>query len=435
LWVHRPFLLLWTGQSISQLGSQVTLVALPLTAILVLSVSPFQVGLLTAAGFGPAALVGPLAGAYVDRVRRRPLQIGCQLILGATTFSVPLAAWFGLLRLEHLFALQAINGALNIASTAAGQAYLPSVVERSHLSEANGKLASSGAFTRVVGPGFGGVLVQLATAPVAMVVDAISFVISAVCLLLIDAPEPAARSTGKRSIASDIHEGLYLVLGHRLIRPLMLAVAGYNFFAAIFVAVYTLFMVRELGLAPASIGAIVACGGVGGVVGGLLAEPVARRFGIGRAIVGGMILLATMHLAAPAAFGPPLVSVPVLATGGMLAQLALAVSAVNRTSMIQQIVPAHAQGRVSATQQVIVLASVPIGAALGGVMGATLGLRGTVVIAALGSIVATGALVRSPLWTTSSVALMEEVAEVPSRPGREPPTRLPSTVWQLSTTQ
>ena len=171
------------------------------------------------------------------------------------------------------------------------------------------------------------------------------------------------------------------------------------------------------------------------MVGGLLAEPVARRLGIGRAIVVGMILLATMHLAAPAAFGPPLVTVPVLAIGGLLAQLALAVAAVNRTSMIQQIVPAHAQGRVSATQQVIVLALVPVGAALGGLMGEALGLRGTVAIAALGTIVATSALVRSPLWTTSSLTPMEEVAETPPRRGHEPPTRLPSTVWQLSTTR
>ncbi len=428
LWAQRPFALLWTGQTVSQLGSQVTLVALPLTAILVLDATPLQVGLLTATGFAPAAIFGLLAGVSVDRVRRRSMQIVCQLALATTTLSVPVAAWLGLLRLDQLFAIEAINGALTVLSVAAGQAYLPTLVGGSQLTEANAKLATSTAAARVVGPGFAGLLIQLTSAPIAIVVDAVSFLVSAVCLMFIGVREPAPQRSVRRSIAGEIKEGLYLVLGHRLIRPLMLSGGSYNFFAAIFVAVYTLFIVRELGFAPATVGAVIACGGVGGVLGGIAAAPAATRFGVGRAIVGSMILLAVAHLAAPLASGPQAVTVPLLAGASLFAQFGVGVLVVNRTTLIQQLVPAHALGRVAATQQVIGLAAVPIGAVLGGLMGEVLGLRATVGIAAVGTIAATVALVRSPLWTTSRVDAPEDQPRSGDDQMGEPPAGASATV-------
>jgi MFS family permease len=431
LWAQRPFALLWTGQTVSRLGSQVTLVALPLTAILVLDATPLQVGLLTAIGFVPAAIFGLLAGVWVDRVRRRSMQIVCQLALAATTISVPVAAWLGLLRLEQLFVVEALNGALTVLSVAAGQAYLPTLVGGSQLTEANAKLATSTAAAGVVGPGFAGVLIQLTSAPIAIVVDAVSFLISAVCLLRIRVREPAPKTMVRRGIASEIQEGVYLVLGHRLIRPLMLSGGAYNFFAAIFVAVSTLFMVRDLGFGPATLGAVIACGGVGGVLGSMAAASAANRFGVGRAIVGSMILLAVAHLAAPAASGPQQVTAPLLAAAALCAQFGVGVLVVNRTTLIQQLVPAYAQGRVAATQQVIGLGAVPIGAALGGVLGEVLGLRATVGIAAIGTIGATLALLRSPLWTTLRVDELEERQQSgEDRPG-EPPTGASATLWYV----
>jgi len=424
LWTDRSFALLWTGQTVSQLGSQVTLVALPLTAIVLLNANPVQVGLLTAAGFAPAALVGLFAGALVDRARRRELQIGCALVLTLTTASVPVANWLGLLRLEHLFALQVANGALAVFSSAAAQAYVPGLVRQDQLTDANAKLTTGNSLTRIVGPGFAGALVQLASGPMAMIVDALSFAFSAVCLLLIDKPEPRSSRGRRQSLFADIKEGLYLVLKHRLIRPLFISNGAYNFFAAIFVAVSTLFMVRELGLGAPSIGAVVACGGVGGVLGGLLATRLAERFGQGRPIVLGMVVLSAMHLVAPATFGPPLVSVPVLAAVGLLAQLSVAVMSINRTSLIQQLIPAHALGRVAATQQVVVLAAVPVGATLGGLIAEAIGLRATLAIAAVGTVVATVPLLRSALWTLDASAAEAQV-EHPAAPAErsdEPPT-------------
>ena len=277
LWAQRPFALLWTGQTVSQLGSQVTLVALPLTAILVLDATPVQVGLLTATGFAPAAMFGLLAGVWVDRVQRRTMQIGCQLALAATTVSVPVAASLGVLRLDQLFAIEAINGVLTVLSTAAGQAYLPTLVGGAWLAEANAKLAASSAAGRVVGPAFAGLLIQLFSAPIAIVVDAVSFLVSAVCLTFIGVSEPPPKTFVRRGITGEIQEGLALVWRHRLIRPIVLSSGGYNFFAAIFVAVSTLFMVRELGFEPATLGVVIACGGVGGVLGSIGATTAARR--------------------------------------------------------------------------------------------------------------------------------------------------------------
>jgi len=428
IWSQRAFALLWTGETVSQLGSQVTLVALPLTAILALDATPVQLGLLMAAGYAPAAVLGLFVGVWVDRVRRRRLLIACQLVLTATTLSVPVASWLGLLRIEHLFALQAINGALTVVVNSASQAYLPAIVSREQLTEANAKLSTSTATTRIVGPGFAGVLIQLATAPTAILVDAVSFAFAALCLSLVNVAEPTPSASVRRPFGAELHEGLDLVLGHRLIRPLVLSGAMYNFFAAIFTAIYSLFMVRELGLPAASIGAIVACGGVGGVLGSLAAEPVARRFRIGRAIVGGMLLLAVMHLVAPVAFGSALVTVPLLAGAGLFAQLGVAVMAVNRRSLIQQIVPAQAQGRVAATQQVVTLVSVPFGAALGGWIADGIGLRATVALAACGTIAATAVLLRSALWTTAAVEPIEPLADrdgTTSEPHPSPPDEPP----------
>ena len=432
LWGQRSFALIWTGQTVSQLGSQVTLVALPLTAILVLDATPLQVGLLTATGFASAALFGLFAGVWVDRVRRRQLLIASQCVLALTTGSIPVAGWLGLLRLEHLFVLDAINGALTVLSTAAAQAYLPTLVGTKHLTDANAKLATSGSVTRVAGPGLAGGLVQVLGAPVAILADALSFLVSAACLVLIRAPEPPTTSAGKRGILGEIQEGLYLVLGHRLIRPLVLSSGAYNLFAAMFVAVYTLFMVRDLGLDPAAVGGIIAVGGLGGVLGGLAAGPVARRFGAGRAIVGGALLLALMHTAAPVAGGPAIVTVPLLAGAGLLAQLGLGVYAVNRTSLVQQLVPAHVLGRVSASQQVIGLAAVPVGAAMGGLIGEGPGPRTALAIAALGTVGAAVALLRSPLWTASPLAEVPEAFGPREAEPDEPPARPSAILWRFT---
>ncbi len=432
LWRQPAFVLVWTAQTVSQLGSQVTLVALPLAAILVLGASPTQVGLLTAMGFAPAVVLGLFAGVWADRLRRRPLLIACHLTLALLTLSVPVAGWLGRLRLEHLFLLEGVGGALAVLSNAASQAYVPSLVGTDHVVEANAKLATSRAVARIVGPGLAGALVQLISAPTAILVDALSFALSAACLLRIRVPELQPLAAARRGVWAEMHEGLYLLLRHRLLRPLVVALGLYNLFAGLFVAVYTLFMVRALGLDPAAVGAVIAGGGIGGIVGGLGAEPASRRLGIGRSIVGGAALLAVAHLAAPLASGPPAVTVPLLVAAGMLANLGLAVTSVNQTSLIQRLVPAHALGRVAATQQVLVTATVPLGAAAGGLLGEALGLRATVAIAAVGTIAAVLTLVASPLWTLSDETHEDGDDRGHDASSSQPPRPSAAAVWRMA---
>jgi MFS family permease len=402
LWAQRGFALLWTGQTVSRLGSEVTLVAMPLTAIAVLDASPTQMGMLMAAGYLPAALFGFVAGAWVDRVRRRPLLIVGQVTLGLTTLTVPVAGVAGVLSFDQLLVLQTINGALTVLTTSAGVAFLPRLVGATYLAEANARLATSSSIARVSGPAVAGLLVQVFSAPIAMLADALSFLFSASCVAFIRIAEPVVRRRRARSIFADIKEGLYLVLQHRLLRPMVLALGTYNLFAAMFTAVQTLFMVRELELSPAMIGAVYACGGIGGIVGGFVAERLMRRIGTGRSLVVGALLLAAMHLVVPIVGGGAMFAAVVLASSSVLAQLGAAVVLVTQNTLMQQLVPVHVLGRVAATRQVVVLALVPIGFALGGAIGDQLGLRAALGIGAVGTLLVGVVLLPSPLWTSET---------------------------------
>jgi MFS family permease len=416
LWRQPDFLKLWIGQTVSSLGSQVTLLALPLTAILVLEATPGQVGLLTTLGFAPSVIFGLLAGVWTDRVRRRPILVTSDVLRGALVASVPIATWLGVLRIEQLYVVEFIAGTLLVFSSVASSAYLPGLVGREHVTDANAKLFTSASAARVAGPGLAGVLVQLLTAPMALLVDAFSFLVSAACLLLIRRPELIPRHGPRHSVWGEVHEGLYLVLRGRLLRPLAVSFCTYNFFAAIFTTVQTLFMVRELRLEPAVIGIIVASNGVGAVLGGLASRPLARRFGVGPAIVGGSAALAITHFALPLSTGPWSIIVSLLIAATFLSGLGQLVFAVNAQSLIQHLAPDYALGRVVASRQFMILAAVPFGALLGGALGEAIGLRATLLIGAAGTCTGLFVLLASPIRT-----LRDLRALAPDGPSDEPP--------------
>jgi MFS family permease len=417
LWRAPEFRKLWLGDTVSQLGSQVTLLALPLTAIVFLSAAPAQVAALTAVGFVAPAATGLLAGVWVDRLPRRPLLILTDLLRALVLGSVPLAAALGVLRIEQLYAVQLVAGGCTALADAAAQAHLPTLIGRDAVVEGNSKLASARSATRVVGPSLAGLLMQIVVAPTAILLDAASFVVSGICLLLIRQPEPSPRPRTQPNLWAEMHEGLSLVIRNRFLFPLIRATAAYNLFAGMFVAVSTVFMVRDLHLPAAWIGVIVATGGVGGVVGGVLAQPAAKRVGLGRAIIVGGLLLAVGHMAAPLAAGPTFVVVPLLASAGAMANFGLVVWLVNSTSLTQQLVPPHALGRVSATRQTIVLAAVPIGALIGGLLADAAGARLVVGMAAAGTIGSMLSLVVSPLPAVREVGATADSDETaPSGP-------------------
>ncbi|MGH2555224.1 MAG: MFS transporter, partial [Actinomycetota bacterium] len=295
LWRHRDFMKLWSGQTISQLGSQVTLLALPLAAILLFKATPFQVGILSTLEFLPFLLFGLPVGVWVDRLRRKPIlviaDIGRFLILG----SIPLAHALDALHIGHLYVAAFLAGVLTVFFDVAYAAYLPSLIDRDRLVDGNSKLEISRSGAQLAGPGLGGVLVQALTAPVAILADAASYLGSVLFLVLIRRPEPPVEpgSGDRPKMARQIREGLRYVLRHTLLRPVILCTATLNLASGLYQVVILLFAVRSLGMSPGLIGGLLALGNLGFLVGAFVAGRISRRLGVGPTLIGAAALLGT----------------------------------------------------------------------------------------------------------------------------------------------
>ncbi len=385
LWRQPDFVKLWAGETISLFGSQVSLVALPLTAVLVLQASPAQMGFLGAAEFAPLLLVSLFAGVWVDRLPRRRLMIGADLGLALLMGSIPLAQLLGLLGMEYLYVVSFLAGTLAVFFAIAYQSYLPALVQTEHLLEGNSKLEVSQSLAEIGGPALGGSLVQILTAPFAIMADALSFGVSAFCLGLIARPEPPpTRPQQPVSIWVQIGEGLGAIVHNRLLRAFALCNSTINFFQQVIFTVYTLYLVRELGVEPALLGLILAIGSIGGLIGAGLAGRVAKWFGFGPAIVGTVLIEGVSCLLIPLATGPLTLAVPLLVAARFLNGLVNPVYRVSQVSVRQTITPPHLQGRVNASMRFMAGGVIPFGAILGGFLGEAIGLRFTLLVGAIG---------------------------------------------------
>jgi MFS family permease len=393
---HPGFMKLWIGQAISSFGSW--LGAFPLLAILVLDVTPAQMGVLETLRAAPVLLVGLLAGVWIDRMRRRHIlmlaDIGRALLLG----SIPMAALLGLLRMEQLYVVGFLNGILTVFFDTAFQSYIPTLVQRERLLEANSRLSASSSVAEIAAPALGGVLVQLITAPLTVLLDAVSFLVSALFLGLIRTPEPPpAHQEQGPSMWHDIVEGLRLVLRNPVLRALAGGEGTHNFFGAFFGTLYGLYAIRELGLEPATVGVLVGSGGIGALVGTLLAGQVTGRFGLGPSLIGGLLASSVLALLMPLAGGTRLVAVSLLAASQVLGDLALAIFFITELSLRQAITPDHVLGRVNASFRFIVGGTGILGLFAGGILGETIGLRPSVAVAAAGGLLACLWLPLSPV--------------------------------------
>jgi MFS family permease len=412
LWRRPDFLKLWAAQTVSLFGTQVTTLALPLTAVLVLDASAGQMGVLTALATLPFLLIGLFAGAWVDRMRRRPVLIAADLGRAVIFASVPLAAAMDRLTIEQLYAVALLAGTLTVFFDVAYQSYLPSLVARSELVDGNAKLEISNSTARVTGPGVGGALTQVFSAPVAILLDSFSFLVSALLLGRIRSPEapPEKRSAGG-SIWREIGEGLRVVFRHRLLRPIVASTAVSNFCSGIATAVFVLFLTRDLGLTPSVIGLTYALGSLGAVGAAFLAAPVARRYGLGPSIIGGKLLVAVAMLLLPLAGGPVLVAAAVLIVYRVLGGGAV-ISNVNQVSLRQTITPGRLQGRVNATNRFVTWATLPLGSLAGGLLAQMIGLRPTLFVAAAGTVLAVLWLFLSPLPSVREATAPESEEEM-----------------------
>jgi MFS family permease len=400
LWRHRDFMHLWSAETVSQLGSQVSGIALPLVAILVLKASAFEVALLGVIEFAPFILISLPAGVWVDRLRRRPILVGADIGRALLLGSIPVAYWLDALTIWQLYVVGFAVGVLTVFFDVSYQSYLPSLVPRAQLVEGNSKLEVSRSGAQLAGPGLGGVLVDALTAPVAVLMDAISFLASAVFLFRIRAEErvPATRAERKAGpgMKAEVLEGLRWVTGNRYLRWIAASTATFNFFGNIIFAVYLVYAVRELGLRPSVIGLVFAVANIGYLAGALLANRLSRRIGVGPTIVLGASGSVSLLLLAAAPASNP---IPYLIASQAISSVGVPIYNITQVSFRQAITPERLQGRMNSVMRFVVWGVMPLGALLGGGIATWLGLRTAIWVGAIGMSLAVLPVLLSPVRT------------------------------------
>lgn len=388
---------LWAGQTLSQLGSQVTLVALPLLAITTLHASTLQVGLLAAAETVPFLILGLPAGVWVDRRRRRPILIYADVVRGLLLASIPIAYGFDALHVAQLYVVAVGVGACTVLFDVAYQSYVPSLVPPRSLLDANARLEVSYSAAGLIGPGLGGLLVQALRAATAIVIDAVSYAVSALCIVSIRSPEavPDTHGRGSGRMGAAVREGLRYVFRDPLLIRIALCSGIYNLFSGLSMAVFLVYAVRQLDISAATIGLVFSAGGLGALAGTLLASRTGRRWGVGAALSLGSLVQGTAFLLVPLA--PVTTPVPFFLAAMLLESTFNPLYNVTQISLRQTITPPHLHGRMTATMRFMVWGALPLGSLLGGVLGETVGLRDTLWIGAVGTSLSALPVVFGPL--------------------------------------
>jgi MFS family permease len=387
---HPDFMKLWTAETISVFGSQISALAIPVVAILVLHVSPFEVALLGTIEFLPFILFTLPAGAWVDRLRRRPIMIVGDVGRAIALSTIPLAFALDVLTIWQLYVVGFVTGTLTVFFDVSNQSYLPSIVDRDDLVEGNSKLQISQSAAQIAGPGLAGFLIELVKAPFAILLDALSFLVSAFFVFLIRKPEPpvvhAADLAGERrpSILTEVRQGLSFVLRNPSLRAISAGTATSNLFGSIGFSIYALYVLdpRYLALSPGQLGLVFAIGNVGSLVGAFTANRIAGWLGLGPAIVSSLFLggFFTLFIAiAP----PHEAAIPFLIVGGIFGGVGQMVYNINQISYRQAICPPRMQGRMNATVRFLVWGTMPVGSIIGGVLATTIGVHETIWIAAV----------------------------------------------------
>lgn len=405
LWGHDDFLRLWAGESISQVGSQISLIALPLVAILELDASAFEVSLLTAFDFLPFLLFALPAGVWVDRLPRRPILVLSDIVRALALASIPMAAVLGWLTIWQLYAVGFVVGTLTVAFDVAYQSYLPALIGRTQLVEGNSKLELSRSTAQIGGPGLGGILVSALTAPYAVAVDAVSFLVSALFLQRIRTVEPPPERVEQRSLRTELVEGLRYMFGDPRWRAFAGYVASINLFSAILFAVLIFYAVRSLGLSAAEIGLVFALSNVGSVVAALSAGRITRRVGVGRTLILAGILSGVPLLLVP--LTTPEHPIPLLLGPLTVEAFAIVLFNVTGISYVQSVVPDRMLGRMTASRRFVVWGTIPIGSVIGGALASAIGLRETLLVGATGATFCFLWLVFSPFRTIRAAPALE----------------------------
>ena len=408
--ISPDFRKLWVGQTISHFGSW--LGALGLLAILHLHATPAQMGLLETLRMAPVLLVGLIAGVWVDRLRRRPLLMAADLLRAGLLVLVALAAFGGWLRMTHLYVVGFLAGGLTVLFNIAYRSYVPGLVSRARLVEANSKLGATESLAEIASPGLGGLLVQFIGAPLTVAIDALSFLLSALFIRRIQLPEQieSERADSKQiendsiktnvetdeveaaTVWREIRDGLHWVWRNSTLRALAGSAAMRNFFGGFYAALYALYGIQDVGLSPATLGVIIGAGGIGGLGGTLLVNRAMLRFGVGRSLIGALLIQSAIGFLTPLAAGRPLaVAIAFMLIPQLFGDLFGAIYFIISGSLLQTTAPARALGRVNASFEFITGGIGALGILSGGLLGSAVGMSGALLVAVLG-------IMSSTLW-------------------------------------
>ena len=414
LWRHGDFLRLWAAETISQFGSQISGIALPLVAILTLDSSAFEVALLGSVEMLPFLLIALPAGVWVDRLPRRPILIAADVGRAVALASIPLAWALDALTIWQLYVVGFVVGVFTVFFDVAYQSFLPSLVSRAQLVEGNSKLEVSRSAAQIGGPGLGGVLVSAITAPYAIVADALSFVWSGLLVMRIRGREERVVPTEAPNMKRELIEGVRYIVRDPRWRAIALYVSTVNFFWALGFSIILVYAVRDLGLSAGVIGLVFAVGNVGSLVGAMLSGRVARRIGIGRTIVLSGALSGFASLLVPLA--PQDNAVPFLIASQVGIAAGIVLYNVTAISLMQALTPPRLLGRMNASRRWIVWGTIPLGGLVGGTLAETVGLRETLFVGSIAASLCFLFLLAKPLRTIKE---LPESEEAPPGPGDE----------------
>jgi MFS family permease len=399
IWRNGAFVRVWTAATISIFGSLITRMALPFVAILVLSAGPIQVAVLRSLDLVAVLLVGLVAGAWVDRLRRRPVLIWADVGRALLLLSIPLAFVLGALSLWQLFAVTILTAVLTTFFDAADNAYLPSIVRPHELVAANSSLAASGSAAEFTAFGISGFLIQALTAPIAILIDAVTFLVSALLLASIRRPESAPPSgADRRPVVAEIREGIAIVGRDPVLRALAIAQMSQHVLWGVFGATYLLFAFRDLALGPAAIGLIAGAGGFGSLLGAVVVGRATRRWGIGRTAIAALVLAGVGNAFVPLApAGMPIAAAGFLIAQQLVGDSAVTVYDITEQSVRQATVENRLLGRAASTFEVAAVAAQLLGTIGAGLVAEAFGLRVATAIAPIGALVGAAVLWFSPV--------------------------------------
>ena len=393
---NRDFAKLWAGETVSLVGTQITQLALPLVAILTLHASVLQVGFLNATRYAPVVVFSLLAGVWLDRRRRRPVLVASDLACAVFIGLIPLCAAAGVLSIALLYVLAALAGAAQVFFDIGSLSYLPGLVERRHLAEANSKMQISYSVAGIACPSLAGLLVGILTAPITLTVDAVSYLLSMVMLLTVRKPEPSPQAgPGRAALASSAAEGLRAVFGSRLLRSLLLQSCTFNFCQNALVTVFVVYAIRTLGLTPAELGFVIGAGAVAAFAAAVFANRIAAAAGLGATLTAATLgaCLSPLLLLVPRGSAPG--ALVILGAAQAISGATIVTYNIITVTLRQIVTPNRLLARMNGSYRMLLFGAGPLGAIAGGALGAALGLRPAMVITVL-------ALLTPAIWILSS---------------------------------